>query len=188
MRFGFLLFLALTPLGGGGCSRVLSSKSADAVQGSGSEVIAMNEQVDPPMKRNATDRPPANQAAKDLRAYYEDEKKEPAWQDAIRRLSAADANQRTQAASYLNDFLDQALKDELAGADPRQPFLFWGEGPTSKARMFPCRSYCTSPGRRIWKRARARVRSSSDKLLNEAGRWLELVGVKGFFCSSQQGG
>jgi hypothetical protein len=94
----------------------------------------MNQEHDSSPHRTESDQPAASEAAKDLRAYYQDEAKEPAWQDAIRGLSAAEVTRRAQAASYLRDLLDQALKDELAGVDPRQPSLAWGQGPMSKAR------------------------------------------------------
>src|SRR5262245_1606176 len=34
--------------------------------------------------------PPPTQAGRDLRAYYQDAKKEPAWKDAVRQLAAAE--------------------------------------------------------------------------------------------------
>jgi hypothetical protein len=76
----------------------------------------------------------ATQAAKDLRAYYSDDKQEPAWKAAVRRLAAADPVERAQAASYLRDLLDQALKDELAGIAPWQASPFWGNGGSNPAR------------------------------------------------------
>jgi len=77
---------------------------------------------------------PGTQAAKDLLAYYEDQEKEPAWKDAVRHLSATEPAQRSAAASYLRDLLEQALKDELTGVGPLQASPFWGVGATSQAR------------------------------------------------------
>src|SRR5262249_24113415 len=71
---------------------------------------------------------PETQAAKDLLTYYGDQKQEPAWRAAVRHLSSTELAQRSEAAGYLRDLLDQALKDELIGADPLQPSPFWGVG------------------------------------------------------------
>src|SRR5437660_6162879 len=55
--------------------------------------------------RPATEARPGTQAAKDLLAYYKDQKREPPWKDAVRQLSATEPGQRSTAASYLRDLL-----------------------------------------------------------------------------------
>jgi hypothetical protein len=78
--------------------------------------------------------PSATRAGRDLRAYYQDATKEPAWKAAVGRLAAAEPAVRVQAASYLGDLLDQALKDEQAGMTPWQASPFWDGGVTNSAR------------------------------------------------------
>jgi hypothetical protein len=106
------------------------------------EVVALNRQFPlyavsrgPLMSPRHVEAPAAaTQAAKDLRAYYADDKQEPAWKAAVRRLSAVDPAECAQAASYLRDLLDQALKDEQAGIAPWLASPFWGNGGTNPAR------------------------------------------------------
>jgi hypothetical protein len=77
---------------------------------------------------------PSPDVARELKAYYEDGKKVPPWQAALKRLASDDAAQRKQAADYLRALLAQALKDEESGAAPWRPTPFFGEGPRNAAR------------------------------------------------------
>jgi hypothetical protein len=125
---GFLTF------GGGGNAQPFFPTLLRAGSERPFEAIAMDQELHQSQNRDAEGPPTGTQAAKDLHAYYADQEKEPAWRGAVRRLSEGDPAQQTKAAAYLRDLLAQALKDELAGLDPRQMSPFWGEGPTSKAR------------------------------------------------------
>jgi hypothetical protein len=72
--------------------------------------------------------------AEELMAYYADSHHQPAWEDAIKRLASDDAAQRTGAAAYLHDLLDQALRDELSGTARWRATPYWGSSGENPAR------------------------------------------------------
>jgi hypothetical protein len=76
----------------------------------------------------------APEVAEELRGYYRDGKTEPPWRAAVGNLASTDGPQRHAAATYLRDLLDQALKDELAGAAPWRATPFWGSSGQNPAR------------------------------------------------------
>jgi hypothetical protein len=83
--------------------------------------------------------PPRQQpdVAAELRAYYQDAKKEPGWRMAFTRLGGADAADAERAGVYLRALLTQAVKDERSGAAPWRATPFWGssgENPAIKLR------------------------------------------------------
>jgi hypothetical protein len=73
------------------------------------------------------------EVADELNSYYADGKKEPAWRDAVKRLVAEDDG-AADAASYLRELLEQALKDELTGAAPWRATPYWGNSGENPAR------------------------------------------------------
>lgn len=77
--------------------------------------------------------PPAD-VARQLAAYYEDLKKAPPWEAALKRFDSDNVEERSEAAVYLRDLLAQALKDEQSGAAPWQATPFWGESARNPAR------------------------------------------------------
>jgi hypothetical protein len=132
MRIASALLIALLSVGLAGCSRTSPSPALAVNPKPAPEVVALNQDFPlygvshgPLIAPRPQEPPPATQAARDLRAYYQDSKKEPVWKEAVRQLSAAEPVERTKAASYLRDLLDQALKDEEAGAAPWQALPFW---------------------------------------------------------------
>jgi hypothetical protein len=72
--------------------------------------------------------PPGQQpdVAAELRAYYQDARKEPGWRTAFTRLAGADAADAERAGTYLCALLAQALKDERSGVAAWRPTPFWG--------------------------------------------------------------
>jgi hypothetical protein len=87
-----------------------------------------------PMLSTGTIEEAKTQAGKDLRAFYADWERKPPWRAAVRHLAAVDPAQRAQAASYLCDLLNQALKDEQSGVAPWEASPFWGSGGSNPAR------------------------------------------------------
>ena len=73
------------------------------------------------------------QVARELAQYY-DSGKAPGWKGALGRLSSDDPGQSAQAASYLTDLLEQALKDELSGSAPWRATPYWGSFGENPAR------------------------------------------------------
>jgi hypothetical protein len=75
----------------------------------------------------------------ELKAYYEDGNKTPAWEEAVRRLTSDDDGQQAAAAAYLRDLLDQSLEDELSGTARWHATPFWGgpaENPARQLRQY----------------------------------------------------
>jgi hypothetical protein len=133
MRVAFTLLAGFLTSAAGGCSQgAPAAPGAPQVKRSPEQAATIHRLPLSGLSRGPLSSPAtkearaATQAAKDLFAYYHDQQKEPAWQDAVRRLSAADPTERMHAATYLRDLLDQALKDELTGVGPLQMQPFWG--------------------------------------------------------------
>jgi hypothetical protein len=142
MRRETAVFVGSLSLVIAGCSRQGTPFSEPLNPTPSPEVVALNQQF--PLygasrrtlavARPRDDLAPATEAARELRVYYADGKKEPAWKDAVRLLSAEDGDKRTAASTYLTDLLDQALKDEEAGVSPWEASPFWDGGGTNPAR------------------------------------------------------
>jgi hypothetical protein len=71
---------------------------------------------------------------KELKAYYEQQDKAPAFEAAIEKLASGDAKQREQATAWLTELLSQSLKDETSGAAPWRATPFWGSSGENPAR------------------------------------------------------
>jgi hypothetical protein len=69
-----------------------------------------------------------------MRAYYEGRDKTPPYEDAIKKLAAADAKERARASAWLVEIVAQALKDEQSGAAPWRATPFWGSSGENPAR------------------------------------------------------
>jgi hypothetical protein len=142
MRTLFARIVGITAILVAGCSRPGSPFAENLNPTPSPEVVALNQQF--PLygasrRTLVVARPrdvpgPATEAARHLRGYYADSKKEPAWKDSVRLLAAEDADKRTAASTYLTDLLDQALKDEEAGVSPWEASPFWDGGGTNPAR------------------------------------------------------
>jgi hypothetical protein len=78
--------------------------------------------------------PSATDVAKELKTYYEDGKKVPAYEAALKKLAADDASQRKASAAWLRALLAQALKDEKSGAAPWRATPYWGSSGENPAR------------------------------------------------------
>jgi hypothetical protein len=142
MRITFALLVGFASTIVAGCSRPGVPSARIVNPKPAPEVVALNQQFPLygasrgalPVITPIPEPPPVTQAARDLRAYYADAKKEPPWKASTRLLSSAELVQRAAAASYLRDLLDQALKDEQAGVVPWLASPFWDGGGTNPAR------------------------------------------------------
>src|SRR5947209_917451 len=91
-----------------GCSRPAPPAAMTVNPKPPTEVVALNQQFPlsgvthgPLPAPRPQEPPPATRAGRDLRAYYQDDKKEPPWKDAVRQLAAAEPGPRAEAAAYL---------------------------------------------------------------------------------------
>jgi hypothetical protein len=88
------------------------------------------------------------EVVQELKTYYQDREKAPAWQDAIKRLSSDDGGQQATAAAYLRDLLDQSLEDELSGTVRWHATPFWGgpaENPARQLRQYVADALAKAP-------------------------------------------
>ena len=70
----------------------------------------------------------------ELATYYADNTKPPAYQQAIKDLSAPDEQARTQAGRYLLALFKQMFADETTGRSPWRRLPYWGGGVEIDAR------------------------------------------------------
>jgi hypothetical protein len=71
--------------------------------------------------------PPQADVVNELKAFYLDHRKAPAWQAALKRLTDNDEKQRDDAARYLCALLRQSLQDDLAGEQPWKASPYWAD-------------------------------------------------------------
>jgi hypothetical protein len=78
---------------------------------------------------------PRPDVAAELKRYYQDLKRPPVWEAALKRLSAAVPKERREAAAYLHALLAQALQDERSGDAPWRATPYWGSSGENPARQ-----------------------------------------------------